>query len=87
MTEPTINQAIAEGKRPAYRKTDEFYTNFDKVDENARIQDFLPKNIIETIKQGEHNPFWVTNEELQTPQDSRAPKHPYRPESHFLKNF
>ena len=59
-----------------FPKSDGFYTNFMEVDENQRIQDFLPQNIIKSINDGV-KPFWKNNPEIETPPESRAKKHPY----------
>ena len=47
------------------------------VDENARVQDFLPANIIQAINTGE-TPFWMDpSNKISTPKETQALKHPY----------
>ena len=82
-SEDTIKATIDEyGNR--YRSISEFSENFNKVDENSRINDLLPKNILESVKQARF-PFWSTYhekngldnteyEKIKTPIDSRAPR-------------
>jgi len=87
-SEDAINENIDQGTRDSYRSVSEFSENFQKVDENARIQDLLPQNILESVKQAKF-PFWSTKhekdgdihseyEKIKTPKESRAPRVRYR---------